>query len=663
MIARLPRDYVMLSHSPSEENRDSTTRSAAPDLNLDLEEGIFRLLRSWWRRFTPAHKEVDVDPSEVRLEDHAGALRVVAQILAEAPVRLQPARGVGGARGLDLLLPSRVRLGPSAEINRRILLVRTAISAAIYRLETGDPIPAEPGLRILESLRIAREAVDWLCDSLPGFAAAHDEAVHWSLAARPEPGSLEGRERILESLRCAALRGGEPWLDADLRESLCQPADTKRRGPTSPAILIWGELVSSPARDDAAAGKDPVASEETELPPAADASEYEAPPIDDILRIELDEKESEDAVLIHTFEKVETADEYRGGSRDTDGADELADQLEALEEVDLREVLRGGEQAHSLLKSSIYLDAEVPQVGQCEPGETGVLYDEWDARKGAYRKDWCTVYPTAFNRTRPEWAKHARARHEALIRDLTRRLSAHRSRLEPVDRQQDGEDIDLRAVVDEHAARRAGHGGNPRLYTRRAKRRRDYATTVLLDLSLSSDSWVDGQRVLDVARDAAFVLGEVTKSFGDRIQILAFASHTRNHCRVWEICGWDDPWEVGRARLGALEPHGYTRIGPALRHATAGLAAQPADARLLLLLSDGKPTDYDRYEGRYGIADIRHALREAECVNVSPHALAVDRIACDYLPAMFGPRGWNILPHPNRLPEILTTVYGRLTGR
>lgn len=588
-------------------------------------------------------------------------MRVVAQVLAEAPLRIQPARGVGGTRGLDLLLPSRVDLAPSADVNRRILLVRTAISAAIFRLEKPARVPADASAVALESLRIAREAVDWLCETLPGFSVAHDEAVAWSLLARPELETLEGRERILESLRQDALRGERPWLDAAVGEKLRRAPAVKRRRLSSPGILIWGELVASPTLNDAASAKDPSHSEEAELPPAPDASEFEAPPVDDILRIELDEKESEDAVLIHTFEKVETADEYAGGSRDTDGADELADQLEALEEVDLREVLRGGEQAHSLLKSKLSLEVEVPQVGQTEPGEKGLLYDEWDARRGSYRKDWCTVYPTAFNRMRPEWPHRARARHKALIRDLTRRLGAHRSRLESLDRQPDGEDIDLRALVDEHAARQAGHGGNTRLYTRRAKRRRDFATTVLIDLSLSSDSWVDGQRVLDVARDAAFVLGEVTKSFGDRIQILAFASHTRNHCRVWEICGWHEDWSIGSARLGALEPQGYTRIGPALRHATAELASQKADARLLLLLSDGKPTDYDRYEGRYGIADVRHALHEAERAGISPHALAVDRMACDYLPAMFGSRGWHILPHPNRLPEVLTTVYGRLT--
>lgn len=105
---------------------------------------------------------------------------------------------------------------------------------------------------------------------------------------------------------------------------------------------------------------------------------------------------------------------------------------------------------------------------------------------------------------------------------------------------------------------------------------------------------------------------------------------------MWEVKGWNDPWPVARDRLRAIAPQGYTRIGPALRHATAGLAAESADQRLLLLVSDGKPTDYDRYEGRYGVGDIRQALREADRVGVRVHALAVDAVARDYLPPMFG---------------------------
>jgi nitric oxide reductase NorD protein len=160
-----------------------------------------------------------------------------------------------------------------------------------------------------------------------------------------------------------------------------------------------------------------------------------------------------------------------------------------------------------------------------------------------------------------------------------------------------------------------------------------FATTVLLDVSLSTDSWVDDRRVLDVARDAIFILGEVAERLGDRLQILAFASHTRNRCHV------------------------------SLRHATAGLAAERADRRLLLLVSDGKPSDFDRYEGRYGMADVRQALREAERCGVASHALAVDAVARSYLPPMFGPGAWHILPHASRAPTLLSTIYGRLTAR
>ena len=40
----------------------------------------------------------------------------------------------------------------------------------------------------------------------------------------------------------------------------------------------------------------------------------------------------------------------------------------------------------------------------------------------------------------------------------------------------------------------------------------------------------------------------------------------RRDCRLARIKGFDAPWATGHARLAALEPAGYTRIGPALRH-------------------------------------------------------------------------------------------------
>ena len=69
------------------------------------------------------------------------------------------------------------------------------------------------------------------------------------------------------------------------------------------------------------------------------------------------------------------------------------------------------------------------------------------------------------------------------------------------------------------------HEHTPRL-------QRDVATTVLLDLSLSADAWVDDRRVLDVEREAAWVLGEVADELGDALRLLAFASNTRSTAEV-----------------------------------------------------------------------------------------------------------------------------------
>ena len=623
----------------------------APSLHLDWEEGIFRGLIALGKRL--ARPEAPPPANAAFLADHRGALTALARIVAEEPVRLVEARGAGGIRGRDLLLPAMLASRDDAGANRKLYVLRTAIAAATRRVTRGRQPPAATGLAPLASLQVAAEAVDWLGRHFPAFASEYDDAARRILSERPPASSLKGRERAFEEARQGALRGERPWEDADLARRL---AGTTTTGARSEPVPLWGEWLASLEAPETAATPD-------ERPPDDVQSEEIAPAVDELRRVRLDPKEQEDAVLIHTFEKTEALDSYRGGARDTDGADELEAHADALKEVELGDLIRSDDTAHSVLRADLQLGLEIPDLAGEESGQGGIPYDEWDARRRAYRPGWCTVYPAQARASDPEWANEAEHRHRRLIRDLRRKLERHRSGLRPHERQLDGEAIDLAAVVDAYAAAHAGRDSDGRLYVQQRRRRRDHVTTVLLDVSLSTDSWVANRRVLDVARDATFVLGEVAHQLGDRLQILAFASHTRNRCHVWEVKGWRDPWSVARGRLGALEPRGYTRIGPAIRYATDRLGAEPAERRLLLLISDGKPADYDRYEGRHGMADVRQALREAERRSVSVHALAVDAVARDYLPPMFGPGAWHVLPHPDDLPTLLSAVYGRITAR
>ncbi len=623
----------------------------APRLDLDWEEGVFRGLLSLWSRFSPGSAAPPT--GSLRLEDHRAALQPLAQLVAAEPVRVLPARGVGGVRGRDLLLPSTWSLAPDELENRRLLVLRTVVSAAMRRLTraVAAPIATSP----LESLRQAALAVDWLKEGFPRFGVLHDEAALRELASRPPLEQFRGREHSLEAARRSALAGGCPWEAPALVRDLARPSG---RGPRSEEVLLWGSLLPSigdaPPVEDAG-GSAPSAKEEM--------NEIEAPAMDELRRVTLDPRKQEDAVLLHTFEKAETLDSFRGGARDTDGADDLEAHAEALRDVDLGDLLRSHDPVHAVMRADLQLGLDAPEVREDPSAPRGLPYDEWDFRRRAYRAGWCRVFPMRAIRLDPGWVRDVRIRRAGLVRALQRRLEIHRAGRGPLGRQLDGEDIDLDALVAVRAAVRAGRDTDGRVYVRHPKRRRDFVTTVLLDVSLSSDSWVEDRRVLDVARDAVFVLGEVADRLGDRLQILAFSSETRHRCQVLEVKGWRDSWAEACSRLGGLEPRGYTRIGPALRHATDRIVAEPAERRLLLLVSDGKPTDYDRYEGRYGIADVRQALREAERRGVHTHALAVDAVARDHLPPMFGPGAWSVLPHPDELPALLSTVYGRLTAR
>jgi nitric oxide reductase NorD protein len=252
-------------------------------------------------------------------------------------------------------------------------------------------------------------------------------------------------------------------------------------------------------------------------------------------------------------------------------------------------------------------------------------------------------------------------RHRALVRRVRRRFDGLRPRRTRVGRQADGPDLDLAAYVSAFADWRAGHPGDDRLHVAARPARRELAIALLVDVSASTDGWVGGgQRIIDVEKESLIVLLEALDALGDRHAALAFSGEGPGHVRAATIKSFDERSgpEV-RRRVAGLEPDRYTRVGAALRHASALLARQPARHRLLLLLSDGKPNDVDRYEGRYGIEDTRQAVAEARLQGLVPFCLTVDREAPAYLPAIFG-RSHAVLRRPELMPGVLVEVVRRL---
>jgi Mg-chelatase subunit ChlD len=617
-------------------------------------------------------------PEACELQGQRERLQLLACALSGERLRVQAAEGDGGWRGDVILLPARLSFAGSVAANLAAYVLRVAWSCTSRRLGFGCE-ESDPFLRALRTWLAAAATRAALLETLPGAVDAEAAAAAAALAARPAPpraaagAALEGLARLrlgADPEGLAALLPA-PALAWAIAAHAARPATPDalqaavpalwaalpprgRRAAAPSAVPLWGWLLPA-ATPSTAARRPPATDQDAGALPSG--SERPARPREALEEIAHPEDPLGENPLVHSFEKVHTLEQYTGGRKRIDASDEMAAHGDALDELDLRRVVRSSRPTASVYQADALFADGAGDVADGAP-VGGVPYDEWDEAGRTYRRAWCLVRPSV-PATRPGAVEFVRAvrmrqrRHIESLRAVFERAEAARSwRL----RQPDGPDIDVDAVIDRYARLRAGHCACDRLYAARRRHSRDVAVLVLLDASLSTDGWVANRRVMDVEQESVVVLGEALSGLYDEVALAAFHSQTRRDCRFLALKGFREPWERGYGRLWAVEPSGYTRIGPALRHATELLLRTRSRKRLLLLVSDGKPTDLDRYEGRYGIADIRQAVREAEALAVETVALAVDHRARLYLPRMFGAGRFAILPSPAHLADAMARV-------
>ena len=123
---------------------------------------------------------------------------------------------------------------------------------------------------------------------------------------------------------------------------------------------------------------------------------------------------------------------------------------------------------------------------------------------------------------------------------------------------------------------------------------------------------------------------------------------------------FDENWDSAKYKIGEIEPQGYTRMGAALRHSGALLDLRSTKNKWVILISDGKPNDFDKYEGKYGINDVKQALRELNERQINSYALAIEAESKYYLPQMFGQNNYQILTSPTELLQSMVKLYEKI---
>ncbi|MDO9041083.1 MAG: VWA domain-containing protein [Desulfocapsaceae bacterium] len=292
------------------------------------------------------------------------------------------------------------------------------------------------------------------------------------------------------------------------------------------------------------------------------------------------------------------------------------------------------------------------------PLQGGLLYDEWDFRRRGFRKSWCTLIEKRITPARATFVSNTMEKYRGQILQLKRQFEMMQTQQRFMKRQKDGDDIDLDALTEAYADVRAGLVPSERLFVRLQRDERDIAALFLVDMSSSTEGWVG-----TALKESLVLLSEALHSLGDRYAIYGFSGMRRSRSEIFHVKDFTEPYsEEIKGRIAAISPMDYTRMGPPIRHFTKVLKDVDARARLLIILTDGKPEDYDDYKGEYAIEDTRHALIEAKAAGIHPFCISIDKEAQDYLGHLFGEINYTFINDVKNLPLRVPEIYRILTS-
>lgn len=532
-----------------------------------------------------------------------------------------------------LRLPDSIALFPTHQLNLDLYLWLTALSVIDDNDTKAKDWISRNQYRTLKTL-----------ETWPGLKVRYQNLLQAHLAQRPDPQELSKNEA-----------GQEIAIQTALTDSIKTVQLQYAKRPPQP-VPLW--LHPSPPQEEFTSNNAPP---DPDLEEAAQSKEQQKKDQEKQQkrkqgnRTEMPEGNS--GLMSFRLESLWSWGEYSKVDRTTTEDDD-DDAMRTAEDMDNITVAQDSKTTSSKIK----LDLDLPSSNYDDVvlGE-GIPIDEWDYKQQRMQKDHCRLQ-TMMSR-------------DAIPTELPERLraQAHKIRrqfevLKPQrvwkNRQSDGTELDLENYINYLTDRKHGHvNSDTPVYRELRNQERDLSCLLLADLSLSTDAHINNEsRVIDVIRDSLFLFSEALNATGDRFALHGFSSRNRNHIRFYNIKDFDENYnDEVRGHIDAVRPGYYTRMGAAIRHASDQLSKQATTQKLLLILTDGKPNDLDKYEGRYGIEDTRMAILEAEKLGIRPFCVTIDEQAEDYLPYLFGSRSFVLIRNAAELPRKLPLLYLRLT--
>jgi hypothetical protein len=301
-----------------------------------------------------------------------------------------------------------------------------------------------------------------------------------------------------------------------------------------------------------------------------------------------------------------------------------------------------------------------------EPLSPPMRYDEWDYLIGRERPAWCTLLEKAAAEGDSHQIEDILERNQDLVNRVKYLVKAVQvQRPIRLKKRLEGDRLDLDACINATIDLRTRIPPDPRVHAILGRQQRDLSVLVLLDLSQSTNDPVAnaGTTVLNLAREATVLLADAMARIGDSFAIHGFSSNGRHDVGYYRFKDFDRPYgELSKARLAGMTGQLSTRMGTALRHAGTFLQDRRAHKKLILLVTDGEPSDIDVHDSQYLMFDAKKAVEENNRHAIFTYCMSLDPKADRYVSRIFGQRNYMVVDHIRRLPEKLPMLYMRVTN-
>jgi len=338
--------------------------------------------------------------------------------------------------------------------------------------------------------------------------------------------------------------------------------------------------------------------------------------------------------------------------------DDSDDADAAFNAKDLDELTLGKKKKGLASKLKINLELPTEEIDNYAIGE-GIYIDEWDYTKEMYLKNYCLLTPIYMQSAQDkDLDGHIRRLSDKVKKEFsTFALNRIKESALPY-----GQELNIDSWI-AYASSTNKTSQEQNFFDNIVKKQRDLSTLILADISLSTEAAVTTElSILDIIKESLFVFADALDTLSDPYAMYAFSSVKNTKVRYHVLKNFNE--EYGgqtRGRIDDLRAGYYTRLGTAIRQSTRILQKQPTHNKLMLIISDGKPNDIDRYEGRYGVEDTKKAIYEANQAGVIPFCITVDSESNSYLPQIFGKDGYTYIRDIRKLPSALPQIYMNLT--